>query len=222
MLWSTKNPPSWVKCQHILSKTGKLVLWCFWLSFLRWKLRHSLNTTLRNPDRKTLRNRNIYKKHFWKFRGSICQAVEVMYIYTPTANTIGKQAGTCQGTILLSRKMTGQMTAERVSRGGRISHLLWANHSQGIFIRNPGGMLWHTWWDQGWVVHNREVVVELHWAQLLGMRQYSEAASIEAVQPYANQSQMWLGNKRRFAAICPPQLWNSGYASQKNLAKSYP
>lgn len=29
MLWSTKNTPSWVKCQHILFKTGKLVALMF-------------------------------------------------------------------------------------------------------------------------------------------------------------------------------------------------
>lgn len=39
------------------------------------------------------------------------------------------------------------------------------------------------------------------WAHLLGTRQSSEAASIKAVQPDANQRQMLLGNKIQFAAI---------------------
>lgn len=42
---------------------------------------------------------------------------------------------------------------EAVWRVGRISHLLWANISQGgIFITNTLGRPWYIWWSQGWVV----------------------------------------------------------------------
>lgn len=146
---------------------------------------------------------------------------------------MGKQAGTRQGTVhdcLAARETFSPLpddwhSAEAVGRGGRISQLLRANLSQGIFIRNLGGKaLSH-------VVRPRvgrgqrggggRAVLGAR-AQRLGTRHSSEAVSIEALQPDANQRQMWLGNKRHFAAICPPQLRNLGYASWKNLAKSYP
>lgn len=126
---------------------------------------------LRYPDKKTARNGDIYKKHFLKFRGSTCQFVEVTYINTPAANTIGKQAGTRQGAArnhVAVREIFPPLpddwhSAEAVGRGGRISHLLRANLSQSILIRNQEGRLWHTRWDQGWAGCKREVVAELCW-----------------------------------------------------------
>ena len=79
-----------------------------------------------------MRNGNIYKKHFLKFGGSICQVVDVTYIYTSTANIIGKQAGIHQGTArnylavqeTFSPLPDDWHSAEAVGRGRRISHLL--------------------------------------------------------------------------------------------------